>query len=303
MLGLISLNRINNLGINFVRCSYFSYILSILLIVLSFAFIGMNKFNLGIDFSGGVLFDVRLIEREKIDFHTLEKSLKEFAKSEVVVQAVKNNDNIMIKLGSNHENKENITLLQQKIREILKQEVIFERVEFVGPQIGREIINGGVLSVSLSFLAILIYIGFRFKFSFGISILLTLVHDTIVTFGFISVSNLEFNATTIAAILTVIGYSVNDTVVIFDRIRENISKYKKMPFNEIINISINETLSRTINTVLTTLLAVLALIIFGGESLLSFSATTFFGIVIGTYSSIFLSAPLLLFFNKNNNKL
>jgi preprotein translocase subunit SecF len=184
---------------------------------------------------------------------------------------------------------------------LTSDDVVFERIEFVGPQIGEEIIKGGVLSVLLAFVAILFYIAFRFKFIFGISILLSLVHDSIITFGFISLAGLEFNSTSIAAILTVIGYSVNDTVVIFDRIRENMHKHKRMALGELINISINETLSRTINTVLTTLLAISALIIFAGENLFSFSVTTFFGIVIGTYSSIFISAPILILLSKKKS--
>ena len=164
----------------------------------------------------------------------------------------------------------------------------------MGPQVGRMLINSGIKAIVFSFLAIMIYVWFRFELPFGIGILIALIHDLILVLGFMSVTQLDFNLSTIAAILTIVGYSVNDSVVIFDRVRDNIKQYKSKSLSSMINLSINQTLSRTILTVLTTLIANLALIIYGGSTIYSFSVSVFAGIVIGTYSSIFISAPILV---------
>lgn len=169
----------------------------------------------------------------------------------------------------------------------------YRKVDFVGPQVGRNLIESGLIATALSFLAIMAYVWFRFEWFFGLGVFIALVHDLILSLGFMSVTGLDFNLSTVAAVLTILGYSVNDSVVIYDRIRENRRKYKSKNLSALIDLSVNETLSRTTMTVFTTLLACLSLVIFGGEALKSFSLLVFFGILAGTYSSIFVSAPVL----------
>ena len=175
--------------------------------------------------------------------------------------------------------------------------VEYRRIDYVGPKVGGELIKGGVIALLLSFASIMGYIWIRFEWQYGIGGIVALIHDVWLTIGFFSLTQLDFDLSSVAAILTIIGYSINDSVVIYDRIRENLRKYKKMAISELLNLSINETLSRTILTVSTVLVAVLTLILVGGEVIKSFSLSTFFGILIGTYSSIYISAPILIFLN------
>ena len=193
---------------------------------------------------------------------------------------------------------EDQAVLVKKIQEILSthfEGIEYRKIDYVGPQVGAELIKKGFLALFMSFLFIMIYIWIRFDWQFGLGGIFALIHDAIVTMGFFSITGLEFNLTSIAAILTIIGYSINDSVVIYDRIRENIRRNKKMDLAQLINSSINSTLSRTILTSSTTLISIIALIAFGGEALRSFSIATFFGIIVGTYSSIYISAPILLY--------
>ena len=188
----------------------------------------------------------------------------------------------------------NITILKEALSSYFKGDIEYSKIDFVGPQVGSELIKNGLLAILFSFGGIMLYIAFRFEWQYGLGIIIALIHDAVFTLGFMSFTQLEFDLTSIAAILTVIGYSVNDSVVIYDRIRENILKYKRLSVQEMINLSVNETLGRTMLTVLTTLISIAALIFFGGEKLYTFSVTVFFGIVVGTYSSIYISAPILI---------
>jgi len=183
-----------------------------------------------------------------------------------------------------------------KIRDALSI-VTYRRTEFVGPQVGKELIMSGVWAVVLALFGILLYVWFRFEWQFSVAAILALTHDILLTLGFFAELELEFNLATVAAVLTIAGYSINDTVVVFDRVRENLRKYKKMPLPELMNKSINETLSRTVLTSVTTLLAVLALVILGGQVIRDFSLALVWGVIIGTYSSICLAVPILLYFN------
>jgi preprotein translocase subunit SecF len=183
-----------------------------------------------------------------------------------------------------------------KIRDALSV-VTYRRTEFVGPQVGEELIMSGVWAVVLALFGILLYVWFRFEWQFSVAAILALTHDILLTLGFFAELELEFNLATVAAVLTIAGYSINDTVVVFDRVRENLRKYKKMPLPELMNKSINETLSRTVLTSFTTLLAVLALVILGGQVIRDFSLALVWGVIIGTYSSICLAVPILLYFN------
>ena len=191
---------------------------------------------------------------------------------------------------------------QTKIIQVIKnslsdKSVEYRRTEFVGPKVGKELINAGIIAIIFSLFGILIYIWLRFQWNFALGAIIALIHDVILTLGFFSIFQFEFNLATVAAVLTIAGYSINDTVVIFDRVRENLRKYKKMELVELFNLSINNTLSRTIMTSLTTLIALFCLYLFGGQVIKPFAFTMIIGVIIGTYSSMFIAVPTLLLFN------
>ncbi|MDC0865040.1 protein translocase subunit SecF [Rickettsiaceae bacterium] len=282
---------------DFMGIKSFSYGLSIILLTLSLVWAGIYKFNFGIDFIGGISMEVRT--NEEPDLAKMRDVLGQLDIGEVVLQNFGTSRDLSIRVGVSDEEKlmENITLIKQALQKNFSYEFDYRKVDFVGPQVGDQMIKSGTMAMVLSFLAIMIYIWIRFEWNFGIGVLIALLHDVILSLGFMSITEYDFNLSTIAAILTVIGYSVNDSVVIYDRIRENLRKYNKKAFSDIINLSVNETLSRTTITVFTTLLANLALITLGGEAIRSFSVLVFVGIFIGTYSSIFISAPILTLFN------
>lgn len=266
--------------------------MSVVCMVGSIAVVAVKGLNFGIDFSGGILIEARI--GEKFDIAKVRQSLSEV--KDVQIQNVDESD-LMIRVAKSDEEQ---MVVVKKIQEILSKDfsnIEYRKIDYVGPQVGFELIMKGFLALLLSFVFIMIYIWVRFDWQFGFGGIFALIHDAILTVGFYSISGLEFNLTSIAAILTVIGYSINDSVVIYDRIRENMRRYKKMDFSDIINSSANSTLSRTILTGGVTLVSILALIIFGGEALYSFSVATFVGIVIGTYSSIYISAPILIYFD------
>ncbi len=249
--------------------------------------------NYGIDFAGGVLIEVRIDENP--DISKIREVLSNKIDDIHIQESGENDVQIRVSKASQDQDK-----LIKKIQNILEEnftKVEYRKIDFVGPQVGSELIFKGFLALFLSFIFIMIYIWIRFDWQFGLGGIFALLHDAIVTLGFFSITGLEFNLTSIASILTIIGYSINDSVVIYDRIRENLRNYKKMDLIILINSSTNSTLSRTILTASTTLISLLALIFFGGEALFSFSVATFFGIALGTYSSIYISAPILLYFD------
>jgi preprotein translocase subunit SecF len=280
----------DNTKIDFIKISKYCYILSVFVTLLSFFSFGINKFNFGIDFVGGTIIEVSM--NDKVNIHFINDELSQLKLGELIIQDFGQNQ-LMIKFGSDIKGVDAVSLVKEKLIQIIPS-IKFDKIDYVGPQIGEELIRGGLLAVMLSFFSIMVYIAIRFEWHYGVGILIALIHDTILSMSFLSITGLEFNTTSIAAILTIIGYSVNDSVVIYDRIRENFRRHKSMTIEQIINLSINETLSRTTLTVVTTLIAVLALILYAGETLQSFSLTVFFGIIFGTYSSIFISAPLLI---------
>ncbi|WP_253308227.1 MULTISPECIES: protein translocase subunit SecF [unclassified Rickettsia] len=286
----------DKINFDFMNFKKISYTLSIILSLISILWVGIYKFNFGIDFAGGIVIEVRLDQAP--DLPKMREVLGNLGIGEVVLQNFGSERDLSIRFGSSSEDnlRKNIELIKSTLQNNFPYKFEYRKVDFVGPQVGRQLINAGILAMLFSFAAIMVYIWIRFEWYFGLGILVALVHDVILSLGFMSMTGLDFNLSTIAAILTIIGYSVNDSVVIYDRIRENLRKSHKKVITQIINVSINETLSRTILTVVTTLLANLALVIFGGEAIRSFSVLVFFGIIAGTYSSIFISAPILTLF-------
>ena len=292
----------SNTNFDFMRIKNLNYGLSVFLFILSITWIGIYKFNFGIDFAGGISMELRI--NQTPDLAKMRMILNELNIGEIVLQNFGSDKDISIRAGiSSEENlMHNIELIKSALKQNFPYEIEYRKVDFVGPQVGNQMIQSGIMAMLLSFLSIMVYIWIRFEWQFGIGVLAALIHDAVLSLGFLSVTKLDFNLSTIAAILTIIGYSVNDTVVIYDRIRENLRKYNKKTIGTIINMSVNETLSRTTITVFTTLLANLALILYGGEAIKSFSILVFFGILIGTYSSIFISAPIITLFNFKNLK-
>jgi preprotein translocase subunit SecF len=291
-----------------MRVHKIALLASVFCMLASIVLVFTKGLNLGIDFSGGILIEARIENefnisevRDLVSKEAKDVQVQNIDKQDVLIRVAKQ------EINSNQEKSESEqqSILVKKIQEALNQKytnIEYRKIDFVGPQIGSELIKKGFLALFLSFVFIMIYIWVRFDWQFGFGGIFALVHDAIVTLGFFSVTGLEFNLTSIAAILTVVGYSINDSVVIYDRIRENMRKYKKMSLAELINISTNSTLSRTVLTAGTTLTSLLALIFFGGEVLKSFSLATFFGIVVGTYSSIYISAPILIYFDPRKNE-
>ncbi len=278
-------------NINFLKLRKNFLIFSLIAISSSIIFLTFKGLNLGIDFKGGTLIEVSTKNtsigelRDILTINYKDVSLQEFGKENI----------ILIKL-QNKSNQESIETINE-VKNLIQDKVVeFRRSEFVGPTISSELLYKGFQAVSFALFAILIYIWLRFEWQFGFGAVVALTHDVLFTLGLLSILNVEFSLDSIAAILTIAGYSINDTVVIFDRVRENLRKYKKMELVNLFNLSINNTLSRTIMTSLTTLLALLSLFIFGGEVIRPFALTMIIGVIIGTYSSVFIAVPTLLIF-------
>ncbi len=273
--------------------------LSIFLILISVVVLLFKGLNLGVDFKGGTLIELR-IDNKQIGIQDIRSSFNRDDLSNVSVKEFGKPGDFLVKLDNKNLNdKDFIEKLNLYVSKKLATEVNFRRVENVGPKVSKELINAAILAISLSLSAMLIYIWIRFEWQFSVAAILALIHDVLLTLGIFSILSLEINLSIIAAILTIVGYSMNDTVVIFDRVRENLRKYDNLQINEISDISINETLSRTLITSITTLLALLAIFLFGGEVLKGFSFALIFGVLIGTYSSIFVAAPVLNYTNVN----
>lgn len=288
---------IKDTSIDFMKARKFTYALSILLILASIVSICLRGFNYGIDFSGGVLIDVKS-KNGPVDVEKVRKDLSDLKLDELNLQAVgTTGEELMIRAQANNADEESQRIAVNQIKDILGSEFTFEKIESVGPQVGKELKVAGVLASVFAILAISLYIWFRFEWRFAVGALIGLFHDVFIVVGLLSIFHMDFSLTTIAAILTLAGYSVNDTVVTYDRIRENLQKYKKMPQYDLLNKSVNDIFSRTILTGITTLLASSALLVFGGEALRSFAFVITVGIIIGTYSSIYISVALLNLFD------
>ena len=267
------------------------YIASGVAIFLSLILIFFKGLNLGIDFKGGTLIEISTKNTNIAELRDIlspnfnEVSLQEFGDEKTIIIRLQNENN--------QESIDTVNKVKQLINDKVEE---FRRSEFVGPTISSELLWKGFQAVSFALFAILIYIWLRFEWQFGFGAVVALTHDVLFTLGVLSILNIEFSLSTIAAVLTIAGYSINDTVVIFDRVRENLRKYKKLELLDLFNLSINNTLSRTVMTSITTLLALLSLYIFGGEVIKPFALTMIIGVLIGTYSSIFIAVPTLLVF-------
>jgi len=290
---MFGLNKIipSDPSINFLGFRKIFLIFSLIAITSSVVLLTFKGLNLGIDFKGGTLIEVSTKNtsigelRDLLSSNFSDVSLQEFGDKNIILIRLQNK--------SNQESIETVN----SVKDLIQDKVVeFRRSEFVGPTISSELLFRGFQAVSFALIAILIYIWLRFEWQFGFGAVVALTHDVLFTLGLLSILGVEFSLSTIAAILTIAGYSINDTVVIFDRVRENLRKYKKMELVDLFNLSINNTLSRTIMTSVTTLLALFSLFIFGGEVIRPFALTMIIGVIIGTYSSIFIAVPTLLIF-------
>ena len=280
-------------NINFSAKFKYANILSLALFSISIIFITFKGLNYGIDFKGGTLIELRSNNTEASSIRDV---LKNMNLGDVNVKKFGQKGDYLIKVEQTGDNNKLIPEIKKSLSDNLTSEVNFRRVENVGPKVSAELLQSGVIAISLSLAAMLFYIWVRFEWQFSIGSIIALFHDVIITLGIFSILSLEINLSIIAAVLTIVGYSMNDTVVIYDRIRENLGKYHRLNISDIANLSINETLARTIITSVTTLLALLSIFILGGEILRGFSFAMILGVLIGTYSSIFVASPILKYF-------
>ena len=270
-----------------------SNILSITLFFISIILISFKGLNYGIDFKGGTLIELR---SNNIEASSIRDVLKNMDLGDVNVKKFGKVGDFLIKVEQKGDNSKLIPEIKKNLSDNLNSDINFRRVENVGPKVSAELLQSGIIAISLSLAAMLFYIWVRFEWQFSIGSIIALFHDVIITLGIFSLLSLEINLSIIAAVLTIVGYSMNDTVVIYDRIRENLGKYHKLNISDIANLSINETLARTIITSITTLLALFSIFILGGEILRGFSFAMILGVLIGTYSSIFVASPILKYF-------
>ncbi len=278
--------------IDFVGLRTISWFVSALLTVVPLILVATIGLNMGIDFQGGTLIEVKTKE-SPANLSDLRHKVNGLGLGEVQIQEFGAPDAVLIRIASQPTEQEQQASIG-KVKGVLGDTVEYRRVEIVGPTISGELIAEGTIAVVVALIGILIYVWFRFEWQFAVAAIASLIHDVTGTIGLYSLFQLEFNVSSIAAILTIIGYSLNDKVVIFDRIRENLRKYKRMPLVELLDLSINETLARAVLTHVTTFLAMLPFLFFGGEAIFGFALAMCWGIVIGAYSSIFVASPLQL---------
>ena len=281
-------------NINFVSKFRKANIVSIIIFILSVIFITLKGLNYGIDFKGGTLIELRT--EKSIQANLIRESLNSMNLGDVNVKKFGKDGDYLIKVEQKNTNNNLIPEIKKTLMDNLNADVDFRRVENVGPKVSSELLESSIIAISLALAAMLFYIWVRFEWQFSVGSIIALFHDVVITLGIFSILSLEINLSIIAAVLTIVGYSMNDTVVIYDRIRENLFKYTKISIGDVSNLSINETLARTIITSVTTLLALLSIYILGGEILRGFSFAMILGVIIGTYSSIFVASPILKFF-------
>jgi preprotein translocase subunit SecF len=280
---------------DFMRFRRVSFPISALLSVIAVFLYFNHGLNFGIDFVGGTLMEVRS-KADQADIAGMRATLNGLGLGEVQLQQFGAPTDVLIRLSQQPGGDAAQQAAVSKVRQALGDEVDYRRVEVVGPRVSTEFLASGTLGLMAAILAILIYLWFRFEWQFALGAMIANVHDLVLTIGFMSITQIDFDLTSIAALLTILGYSLNDTVVIYDRIREMLRRYKKMPMPDLLNISVNATLSRSIITHVTVTLALLALLLFGGPAIHSFTATMMFGVVlVGTYTSVFIAAPMLIY--------
>lgn len=279
-------------SIDFMRFRKLAMACSTILVIASIGLFAVLGLNLGIDFKGGILIEARY-NGGAVNIAEVRGKLEQLNLGDTSLQGFGTESDILVRVQRQEGDEQAQVAAIQLIGKTLGAEYDIRRTEFVGPTVGAELAEKGILAVVCAILAIMIYIWFRFEWQFAIAAILALTHDVFTTIGLFALTNFEFNLATVAAILTIAGYSINDTVVVFDRVRENLRRYKSYELNDILNKSLNETLSRTIMTSVTTLLALFAIVFFGGAVLRDFALAMIWGVVIGTYSSIFVAVGLL----------
>ena len=271
----------------------FNYI-SILISVISIVFLLFKGLNFGVDFKGGTLIEIR-IDNVNVKTQDVRNAFNKLNLEDLTVKKFGNDTDYIVKFKRSDLNNPNFIQNLKKDLNIYLEDYTFRRVENVGPKVSSELLLDGILAIAIALSAMLIYIWFRFEWQFSLGAIIAIFHDVLITLGIFSALNLEINLSIVAAVLTIVGYSMNDTVVIFDRVRENLKKYSKIQIDELTNLSINETLSRTLITSVTTLLALFSIFLFGGEILKGFSFAMILGVILGTYSSIYIANPILIF--------
>ena len=282
---------------NFVSKFKLANIISIILVLVSLVLIGLKGLNFGIDFKGGTLIELR-VDSNNIKINDVRSAFSNMGLGDLNVKEFGKKGDYLIKFEKKEfDNTNTIKNIKEKVINKLGVDINFRRVEDVGPKVSAELLNSGLIAISLALGAMLFYIWIRFEWQFSLGSITAIFHDVLITIGIFSLLSLEVNLSIVAAVLTIVGYSMNDTVVIYDRIRENLSKYSSSTIDDISNTSINETLSRTIITSVTTLLALGSIFVLGGEILKGFSLAMIIGVIIGTYSSIFVASPILKYLN------
>ena len=289
-------------NIDFLKYKKFAFLFSLLILLGTVFSLLFNSLNYGIDFKGGILLELRSKNVNSPDINDLRNRIASLDVGEISIQKFGKETDILVRIQKQEGDEKNQIKVIERVKSLTIKDYDIRRSEFVGPVVGEELKFAGILAVCLALLSIMIYIWFRFEWQFSIAAIIALTHDVFSTVGLFSILQLEFNLATIAAILTTAGYSINDTVVIFDRVRENLRRYKSKDHYYIYNKSINETLSRTVMTSVTTLIALLIIFFFGGAVLADFSLAMIWGVLIGTFSSIFVAVSLLTFFNINKGE-
>jgi preprotein translocase subunit SecF len=280
---------------DFMRFRRISFPLSAILSIIAISLYFFHGLNFGIDFKGGTLMEVQS-KTGAADLARMRATLGSLGLGEVQLQQFGAPNDVLIRIAEQPGGELAQQQAVSKVRAALGDEVEYRRVEVVGPRVSSELLSYGVVGLMLAILAILIYLWFRFEWQFALGAMIANVHDIVLTIGFMSITQIDFDLTSIAALLTILGYSLNDTVVIYDRIREMLRRYRKLPMPELLNASVNQTLSRSVITHVTVSLALLALLLFGGQAIHSFTATMMFGVVlVGTYTSVFIASPILIY--------
>ena len=286
-------------NIQFLKVHLIGFIFSIILVLASIFSFFYSGLNFGIDFKGGTLIEIET--DENVGIANIRSTLQNLSLGDIQIQEFGSKNDILIRVeqqvGGDKAQQNVLEIVKNALNENLNSEINYRRTEVVGPKVSGELIQAGSMAIIAAVFAMLLYIWFRFEWQFSLGAVVALIHDVILTIGIFCLTQLEFNLPIIAAILTIVGYSMNDTVVVYDRIRENLRKHRSFSIENLLNLSINDTLSRTVMTSVTTLLALLSLYIFGGSVIKGFTFAMIWGVLVGTYSSIFIAAPLLKYFD------